>query len=444
MIHSLQFRLLLAFTLVILVAIGRASLFVSHTLTGAVQQYEELVNRVRTDRLERLLFRHYAQQGNWMGIQPFIEQMGTLYGWQIVLTDNAGIVVADSQGELLGKQYHSDLPGKPVQTPWEGVVLGALYIIPDEADPISAAGLINAINRFLLLGGLLATIVAIIVTLVLSRRISHPVQALTMASKRLGQGDFSQRVQLHGKGEVEDLAQTFNSMADSLERAELLRRNMVTDVAHELRTPISNIRGQLEAIGDGLMKPDAHTLSSICEEVMLLSRLVDDLQDLTLAETGELRLTRQAEGVVPLIGDIVAAVRPMAITNGITLDIDLPRQLPRCDIDSHRTGQVLRNLLDNAIAYTPEGGAITVAARQLGNWVEVSVADTGEGIPAEDLPNVFERFYRVDKSRARATGGTGLGLTIAKRLVEAHGGKIEVQSELGKGSRFSFTIPVSQ
>ena len=443
MIHRLQFRLLLAFTLVILVTIGTVSVFASYTLRGEVQQYEEQIDHTRVTRLERVLLRHYTEHGTWKGIQPFIEQMGTLFGRNVVLTNNAGIVVADSQRELIGKEYQTDWQGKYILDR-RGVSLGTLYISPEESDPASTVSLPKSINRFLLMGGLLAIIAATILTVILSRRISRPIQDLTIASKRLGQGDFSQRVHFRDKGEVGDLGQTFNSMADSLEHAELLRRNMVTDVAHELRTPLSNIRGQLEAIGDGLMKPDVHTFSSIYEESLLLSRLIEDLQDLSLAEAGKLKMVRQKDDIIQLIQRTVAAVRPTATTSGISVIIDLPYQLPLCDIDSHRIGQVLHNLLANAMAHTPEGGTITVVARQVNKQVEVSVADTGEGIAPEDLPNVFERFFRVDKSRARATGGTGLGLTIARRLVEAHGGKIEVQSQPGKGSRFSFTIPVAK
>ena len=175
-----------------------------------------------------------------------------------------------------------------------------------------------------------------------------------------------------------------------------------------------------------------------------MSRLVDDLQELSLAEAGELKLVCQAEDIVELINRIVATIQAQAAAKGVLVSIDLPQGLPLVNIDSHRISQVLHNLLENAIAHTAKGDAITVIARQQDSWVEVSVMDTGEGIPAEDVPNIFERFYRVDKSRVRATGGSGLGLTIAKRLVEAHGGKIEVQGELRKGSRFSFTVPISE
>jgi len=241
-----------------------------------------------------------------------------------------------------------------------------------------------------------------------------------------------------------ELAKAFNYMASDLERTEQLRQNMVADAAHELRTPLSNIRGYLEAICDGIKKPDTDTIRSLDEEATLLSQLVDDLQALSLAEAGELKLNCQAEDIIRLIKQAVAIKQTQAIVKGVSISTEVSQKLPLVNVDSRRIGQVLHNLLENAIAHTEKSGSIVVTAQKQDNWVKISVTDTGEGIPAEDLPSIFERFYRVDKSRARATGGSGLGLTIAKRLVEAHGGKIEAQSELGKGSCFSFTLPVSQ
>jgi signal transduction histidine kinase len=284
--------------------------------------------------------------------------------------------------------------------------------------------------------------IALLVTFILSRRILAPVEALSYAARQLGQGDFSQRVSVKDKGEMGEFAQTFNSMAGNLERAEKIQRTMVADIAHELRTPLSNIMGYLEAISDGVIKPDADVIHSIDEEAALLSRLVNDLQELGLAETGELKLERQVQDVSKVIKHSVVAEQPQAMVKGLSLAIDLPAGLPAVNIDSQRISQVLRNLLNNAVAHTAEG-SITVSARQQDKWVEISVADTGEGIPEKELPEIFERFYRVDKSRTRATGGSGLGLTIARRLVEAHGGSIEAYSEEGKGSRFTFTLPVA-
>jgi two-component system sensor histidine kinase BaeS len=231
-------------------------------------------------------------------------------------------------------------------------------------------------------------------------------------------------------------------MADDLARLEKLRQNQVADTAHELRTPLSNLGGYLEAIRDGLVLPDSAAINSLSEEVALLSRLVNDLQELAVADAGELRLEKQTEDVSALLDQAAAAARPAALAKGIDITTRIDTDLPPSQIDRQRIRQVLHNLLSNATTHTPSGGKVGIEAIMADGSIEISVSDTGEGIPAQDLSNIFERFYRVDKSRTRATGGSGLGLTIAKRIVEAHGGRIWVTSEVGVGSRFSFTIPV--
>jgi len=444
MIHSLRFRLVASFALVILVTIGAVFFFINQVTQGEIRRFGEHADRMRIDRMEMELSGYYLHQGGWEGIQPFVEQWGNLYGQRIILTDASGTAVADSEGELLGERYGSDSPGRSLSPPWQAGAIGTLYITPKSSPEVDFASLqilFRAIGRFFVWGGLIAVAIAVLVTFLLSRRTLAPVKALAAAAQRLGQGDFSQRVSVEDRSEMGQLARSFNLMAGELEQAEQMKRNMVADVAHELRTPLSNIRGYLEAVRDGVVKADTDTIRSIDEEAALLSRLVDDLQELSLAEAGELKLVCEAEDVSRLIMQSVAAERSRATAKGLSLSVEMPHGLPAVSIDSQRISQVLRNLLDNAVAHTAEG-SITVVVRQQDNWVEISVADTGEGIPEEDLPNIFERFYRVDKSRTRATGGSGLGLTIAKYLVEAHGGIIEARSEKGKGSRFSFTVPV--
>jgi len=450
-IHSLQFRLLLAFTLVVVVTIGATFFFIYQTTRSEISQFEERVEDIRVGRIEVELSRYYYQQGSWEGIQPFVEQWGNIHGQRIILIDNQGTVIADSQGELLGEPYQADSPGRVISPPWGEAAIATLYTSPEllpragfASPPPSSLMLYLAIGRFFIWGGLVAVAIAVALAFILSRRTLAPVKALTLASERLGRGDFSQRVQIKDRGEFGELARTFNSMAGDLERAEKLRQNMVADVAHELRTPLSNIQGYMEALRDGIMKPDNKTIRSLYEEASLLSRLVDDLQELSLAEAGELKLVRQSGDIGEIIRQAVAAVEAKERASGVSLAVELPEKLPPVNIDPRRIGEVLRNLLENAVAHTGKGDTVTVAARQLDRLVEIGVTDTGEGIPAKDLPNIFERFYRVDKSRTRATGGSGLGLTIARRLVEAHGGKIEVQSEPGEGSRFSFTVPVAE
>ena len=446
MIHSLRFRLIAAFTLVILVTIGTVFFFINQATQGEIRRFGEQVDQMRADRIGVELSHYYSRQGDWRGIQSFVEQWGNIYGQQIILTDANGMVVADSEGALLEKLYEPDSPGRFILSPWQASAIGTLYITPKSSTGVdfnSLQILIKTIGRFFIWGGLIAVAIALIMTFVLSRRILAPIQTLTLTARRLGQGDLSQRVEFHDKSEVGELAHAFNSMASDLERAEQLRRNITADVAHELRTPLSNIQGYLEAVQDGVIKPDGDTIHSLHEEATLLSRLVDDLQELSLAEAGELKLVCQAEDITELIKHAVAAVQAQVATKGLSISVNLPDRLPPVNIDRHRITQVLRNLLENAMAHTAEGD-INVTAAQQGSWLKISMVDTGEGIPAKALPNIFERFYRVDKSRTRATGGSGLGLTIAKRLVEAHGGKIEAQSELGKGSRFSFTVPILQ
>jgi signal transduction histidine kinase len=432
---------------VIIVTIGSVFFFTYQSIRSEIRRFGEQMELMQARRVEVELSSYYHRQRSWEGIQPFVAQWGNLYGRRIILTDNNGTVVADSEGELLGETYEADMPGIPMSPPWETNAIGILYLgpgLPPEVDIASLHIVYGAIGRFFVWGGLLAVAIALLLTFVLSRHILAPVKALTQAARRLGKGDFSQRVHVRDKGEVGELAQSFNSMASDLERTEQLRRNMVADAAHELRTPLSNIRGYLEAIRDGIKKPDSETIRSLDEEASSLSRLVDDLQELSLADAGELKLSCRKGNISKLIDEAVAALQPQAAAKGLMLTVSLPKKLPLVNIDSHRIKQVLRNLLENAVAHTNRGGSVTVEAWQQGSQIKVSVVDTGEGIPAKDLPNIFERFYRVDKSRTRATGGSGLGLTIAKRLVEAHGGRIEVQSKLRKGSRFTFTLPVSK
>jgi len=448
-IHSLNFRLLAAFGLVIVIIIGAAFFFANRAARAEIGRITEQIEFSQVRNMEGLLSTQFFRNKGWEGIQPYVAELSNIYGRRIILTDATNTVVADSAEELIGTRYadHTSGSGRKMAPPWATASIGTLHVDTTEPSEVNKAAMqlaFNSIGRFFLWGGLIAVAVALILTFVLSRRILSPVKALTNASRKLGKGDFSQRVNVDDRGEVGELAESFNAMADDLERNEQLRRNMVADVAHELRTPLSNLTGYLEAIRDGVIKPDAETIRSLSEEGTTLSGLVNDLQELSLADAGELKLTHQPEDIYALIKEAVAAVRTKANAKKIKLSADLSGNLPSINIDSQRIKQVLNNLFANAVAHTERKGSITVTAQRKASEIIIRVADTGEGISSEDLPNIFERFYRVDKSRTRSTGGSGLGLTIAKRLVEAHGGKIWAESEPGKGSTFSFTLPVTR
>jgi signal transduction histidine kinase len=325
-----------------------------------------------------------------------------------------------------------------------GATVGTLYVdFPDKVGGAGSELFLDPTNRILVTITLVAGLCAMLLIVGVSFRALAPVEVLTAAARRMEAGDLSQRVEVSSHDEIGDLAHAFNSMADGLTRLEELRRQMVTDVAHELRTPLSNIRGYLEALQDGVVEPDEGVINSIYEEAMLLNRLVDDLQELSLAEAGQLGLERRPTALVDVVDGAIEAASPQAAGEDLALSVVVPEGLPLVDIDPQRIGQVLRNLLCNAMTHTPPGGEIAITAHTRGRWVAVCVRDTGVGIAEEDLPYIFDRFYRADRSRARATGGAGLGLGIVKQLVEAHGGRIEVESVVGRGTQFTFTIPMA-
>jgi signal transduction histidine kinase len=273
---------------------------------------------------------------------------------------------------------------------------------------------------------------------------------LSRAAGAIADGDLGRRVEVRSDDEIGRVARSFNRMAESLAQADAQRQNMMADIAHELRTPLTVIQGNLEALMDGVYDLTPENIAAVHRHTVVLSRLVADLRDLALAEAGQLRLERKPISLAQVIAQVSEGLEAQAREKGVTLKIEASDALPPVEADEQRIAQVLFNLMSNALRHTSSGGTITTSAElraerplQGNGRVLVSVRDTGMGIPPEDLPHVFERFYRADRSRARATGGSGLGLTIAKQIVEAHGGQIWAQSWLGAGSTFAFSLPRS-
>jgi signal transduction histidine kinase len=296
---------------------------------------------------------------------------------------------------------------------------------------------------------LAATLVAVIASVFISRQVVAPVQDMMAASQRISDGHYDERVSVSGdvaRQEMDELGQLalrFNQMAARLERTESMRRQLIGDVTHELRTPLTTIKGSMEGLMDGVLPANEETYTQIYREADRLQRLVNDLQELSQVEAGAYELQRQTITVKNLVDATVARLQRQFEEKGVSITTQISGELPLVWVDPDRLGQVLLNLLGNALQYTPKGGEVVVTANQGQNEVRVAISDTGIGIPPEDLPHLFTRFYRVDKSRARSIGGSGIGLTIAKHLVEAHGGRIWVESlGLGKGSTFVFTIPL--
>ena len=289
--------------------------------------------------------------------------------------------------------------------------------------------------------GLLAAVVA---SYLFSSRIVAPVRRLARASRRIATGHYAERVPSGGSDELADLGASFNLMASSLEEVERRRLALIGDVAHELRTPLSTIEGYAEGLLDGVVEASPETYALLHREAGRLRRLVDDLQELSRAEAMQLTLRPRTLAPGQLVDAAVSRLRPLLEDKGISLAVEMPDRLPDVLADEDRSVQVLTNLLGNAARYTPTGGRVTLSVRRVGAYVELAVADTGVGVDPKHLPHLFERFYRVDQSRSRAGGGSGIGLTISKHLVEAQGGTIRAESPgVGQGSTFAFTLPVA-
>jgi len=301
-----------------------------------------------------------------------------------------------------------------------------------------------AVNEVLAIAAGAATLAAIVISIFTARRIVGPIQTMMRASQSIAVGNYHGRVEVLGQDELGALAQSFNQMAGTLEQTESRRMELIGDVAHELRTPLASIRSTMEGLVDGVLPAEAETFLGVEHEVARLQRLVQDLQELSRAEAGQIPLDLRPVALSEVIQRVAERLAPQFEDKGVALQADVPAEIPAVQADANRTVQVLVNLLGNALQYTPSGGRVTLRAGVEGRFARVSVQDTGIGVAAEHLPHLFERFYRVDKSRSRAGGGSGIGLTIARHLIEAQGGRLWADSPgIGKGSTFTFTLPLA-
>ncbi len=313
-------------------------------------------------------------------------------------------------------------------------------------------GFLQSVNKWIWVAGLITAVMAALVGLFISRKITAPLKDLAVAAGQISRGDLAHRVDSRSEDEIGQVAKSFNAMAKSIEKNNELRHRLLVDIVHEIKTPLTVVRGNLEAMLDGVIEPSPKKLAAIHTETLLLSRLLDDLRDLSLAEEKQLKLEVKQENIGYIIRQVAEMFRPRASEESKHLSVELKEDLTPVLIDRDRVSQVLYNLIANAFQYTSKGDYIRIGAHldtTIGGGVDnpvvlVSVEDTGEGISENDLPYVFDHFYRVDESRSRVSGGSGIGLAIVKHLIETHGGRVWAKSEPGKGSTFFFTLPVAK
>lgn len=463
--QSLFVRLMFAFALIILIAVTIIFVIVNQTTANEFRAYMFHGGMTPFDQIARELGAYYAARGSWQGVERYFAQgfdggMGAMMGgsrgrWGTfqmrgaspMLADQNGSVVATRDGSGVGQKATSAQldSGVPIQV--DGQTVGTLVSSSLNTALLDAQQqeFLTRTNLSLLLAGVVAGALALVFGFLLFYQITAPLHALTTAARKIAAGDFTARVANPRDDEVGQVGRAFNAMAEGLAQSEAARRNMIADIAHELRNPLGVIQGQLEGMLDGVFPTTGEQIASLYDETVLLARLISDLRDLALADAGQLQITRQPTNLRALIEKTASAFALPANEKNISLTTQITEPLPQLNLDAQRIEQVLRNLIGNALRHTPEGGTVRVECTAVGgrqSAVIARVSDTGAGISREDLPHVFERFWRGDKSRSRAGGGAGLGLAIAKQLIAAHGGAIGVESEAGRGATFWFTLPV--
>ncbi len=474
--NSLLFKLLGAFLLVIVIGGLIIGISTWQATRSAFSLYTNRVSQTLAETLVTPLAEYYAANGSWNGVDAFITTnllssmpmmgsagqgaMGHGMGQgpgkstpnqRIILADPEGLVLHDSASLLTGQLLPDDQLANGVPITVSDQLVGILIPSQGDASPLAAASSIflTSVNRSIFIAALVASLIALLLGILLFRHFTAPLSTMKTAAAEFARGNLSRRIPANTRDELGDLATAFNHMADDLESAQTLRRRMIADIAHELRTPLTVVQANLEGMLDGVIPCDESHLAILHEESLLLNRLIADLRLLSIAEAGELVLEKQPTDLSHFLPNLLDKFKPAALDKKIQLDYHQDSELPAVLIDPDRIAQVITNLIANALNYTPQKGSIVLKAANEGTEVNISVSDTGPGIPAQDLPLVFERFYRVDRSRDRKSGGSGLGLAITRQLVEAHGGWIKAESPVTvdqehPGTCISFTLPVAR
>jgi two-component system sensor histidine kinase BaeS len=438
-------KIMLAFFLLLLTTLAAVVVFTGRTagreMRSALSQIEMMPNNM----LARELAAYYSANHSWTGAESVLSSPGPMQKMRtsrLVVVNTDGIVVIDTTGDLTGKTFPFSIDSASIPIQQGGQTIGHLVAL-EESSSGPEQPLLRAVNRVLLWTAITAGIVGLVIALVLSRSLTSPLRHLTEAVQRFARGERSLTLPTPSGDEVGDLTRSFQGMMTEIERQESLRKEMTADIAHELRTPLSVIRANLDALADGVYPLTKENLAPIQESTDLLDRLIEDLRTLELADAGQLALEKSDVDVLRLIQRAAARFAPHAAEHSQTIEILPAENLPSLKADLQRLEQILGNLLENALRHTPDGGVVRLSTKLDDAAIQVLVEDSGPGIPADSINRIFERFYRMDSGRARTEGGSGLGLAIARKLAEAHAGTLTAENRLEGGARFILRLPLS-
>lgn len=445
--RSLTFKLTMAFLLVGL----SGSLLVALLLSARTRlEFDRFISTRDQETLAKALGDYYATQQRWDDVGAMLAKTSPLdyYSRDATITDINGVVII-GHGYRVAEQLAGDLvkESRPIEA--NDHVVGYVLFAPPFGESNGGgewrspeASFLSRLTWATTVSAGVAALTALTLGVLLARTLTRPVRDLMEATRALASGQLDHQVVVRSRDELGQLAHSFNQMSADLGQALLARQQMTADLAHDLRTPLSILRGYTEGLQDGRITGTPRLYATMHGEVVHLQRLVDDLRILSLADSGALTLNRRTVDPRALLERTALAYFVQAEQQGIALRLDAPESLPSIPVDTDRMAQVLNNLVANALRYTTQG-EIVLSATADAQQVTLAVQDTGSGIAAEDLPMIFDRFYRADPSRQRGeNANSGLGLAIAKAIVEAHGGKISAQSDLGHGTTFSLSLPV--
>lgn len=442
---KLTHKLTLAFLLVSLISIGLAAIFIWGRVSSEFNNY---LGDQRQNEFVAAVTNYYQTNATWEGVDSYLRSQALLPPLEeqnpppqpFVLIDQNRIVFVASPPYpyLVGEQVNQG-EDKGISIEINGQIVGTVIGTgqPQVRQPIDQ-NYVDQINQALWIAGVGGFVIALILGLLLARSLTRPVREITNATRALAHGELKQQVPVHSADELGELAASFNQMSSDLVRANQSRRQMTADIAHDLRNPLTVISGYLESLHDGKLKPTPERFETIQTEVQHLKHLVDDLRTLSLADAGELVLYKQTVSPKELLERTTSTYQHQAEGQNIHLRVEVRAGLPDIQVDPKRMGQVLGNLVSNALRFTPKGGEIRLSAEETGGTIIIKVRDNGSGIPPEDLPHIFARSYRGDASRSG--NESGLGLAIAMSIVKLHRGSIHAKSE-GSGSEFSIVLP---